>query len=91
VKDHRKHIAHAYCLSVHKSQGSQFRRVYFVVMKGHWRMLSRSLIYTGITRSQKGCVVLGDMGSFLQGVKQVNHKSTVLQQLALAEGADDER
>jgi len=90
TKEHRREIKLAYCLSVHKSQGSQFRRVYFVVLKNQWMMLSRSLIYTGVTRAQKGCVVLGDMGAFRQGINQIKHKRTILQHLAMMEAIEND-
>lgn len=42
----------AYAISVHKSQGSEFKRVYFVLPKSKKRLLSKELFYTGITRAQ---------------------------------------
>lgn len=81
-KDQVKEVAHAYCLSVHKSQGSQFRRVFFVCLKRHWHQLSRSLIYTAITRAQKGVVVLGELGAFYHGINVNVQKKTVIQYLA---------
>jgi len=42
----------AYALSVHKAQGSEFNRVYFILPKSKTRLLSRELFYTGITRAQ---------------------------------------
>ncbi len=69
----------AYCLSVHKSQGSQWRRVFFVVLKKHWYQLSRSLIYTGITRAMQGVCVCGEPQAFFHGINQIKEKKTVLQ------------
>lgn len=48
----------AYAISVHKSQGSEFSRVYFVVPKHKRALLSRELFYTGITRAQRHCTLL---------------------------------
>lgn len=43
----------AYTISVHKAQGSEFERVYFVLPKNKKSLLSTELLYTGITRAQK--------------------------------------
>ena len=48
----------AYAISVHKSQGSEFGRVYFVLPKYRTRLLSRELFYTGITRATRHCTLL---------------------------------
>ena len=43
----------AYAISVHKAQGSEFDRVYFILPKKKQALLSTELLYTGITRAQK--------------------------------------
>jgi len=48
----------AYAISVHKSQGSEFQRVYFVLPKHKRALLSRELFYTGLTRAQVHCTLL---------------------------------
>ena len=48
----------AYVISVHKSQGSEFDRVYFVVPKYKSALLSRELFYTGLTRASRHCTLL---------------------------------
>lgn len=48
----------AYAISVHKAQGSEFRRVYFVLPKHKRALLSRELFYTGLTRAQTHCTLL---------------------------------
>jgi len=80
-KNQLKEMSLAYCLSVHKSQGSQMRRVFFVCFDRHSRMLSRSLIYTAITRAQEGVCVMGNMRAFYAGINNVKSKRTVLQEL----------
>lgn len=47
----------AYAISVHKSQGSEFERVYFVLPKQKAALLSPELFYTGITRAARHCTV----------------------------------
>lgn len=48
----------AYAISTHKSQGSEFDYVYFILPKHKRGLLSRELFYTGITRAQKHCTIL---------------------------------
>jgi len=48
----------AYAISVHKSQGSEFQRVYLILPKHKRGLLSRELFYTGITRAQAHCTLL---------------------------------
>src|SRR5262249_47573197 len=48
----------AYAISVHKAQGSEFDRVYFVVPKEKTALLSPELFYTGITRATRHCTIL---------------------------------
>ena len=78
-KDQIRELKHAYCLSVHKAQGSQFRRVIFVCLRKHWYQLDRSLIYTAITRAQKGVCVIGELQAFYNGINTVKTKTTCLQ------------
>jgi len=48
----------AYAISVHKSQGSEFERVYFIVPKQKTALLSPELFYTGITRARRHCTLM---------------------------------
>jgi len=48
----------AYAISVHKAQGSEFQRVYFILPKHKRGLLSRELFYTGLTRAQIHCTLL---------------------------------
>ena len=59
-------LAHA--ISVHKAQGSQFRRVAAVVSKS--RILDHSLIYTGLTRGIEQVVFLGSKPTFEEAVRK---------------------
>ena len=57
----------AYAISVHKSQGSEFDRVYFILPKHRQALLSTELLYTAITRASRHCTVLiqEDVGPLL--------------------------
>ncbi|UII54983.1 ATP-dependent RecD-like DNA helicase [Cytobacillus spongiae] len=63
-------ITHAYCCSVHKSQGSEFPIVILPVVKSYYRMLRRNLIYTAITRSQQFLILCGEEDAFKMGIQR---------------------
>ncbi len=50
----------AYAVTIHKSQGSEFRYVYVLVPEGSDRLLSREILYTGITRAREGVILYGE-------------------------------
>ena len=52
-------LTHAYAISIHKSQGSEYPAVVIPVMTQHYVMLQRNLLYTGITRGKKLIVLVG--------------------------------
>ncbi|MYL47862.1 ATP-dependent RecD-like DNA helicase [Halobacillus litoralis] len=61
-------IMHAYCTSIHKSQGSEFSIVILPIVRSYRRMLRKNLIYTAITRSKQSLIICGDREAFLDGV-----------------------
>ncbi|MCY4145810.1 MAG: ATP-dependent RecD-like DNA helicase [Chloroflexi bacterium] len=52
-------LMHAYCISTHRSQGSEYPAVVMPVLTQHWMMLQRNLIYTAITRAKRLVVLVG--------------------------------
>lgn len=50
----------AYACTIHKSQGSEFTAVVMPLTMQFYRMLQRNLLYTGVTRAKKVCVLIGD-------------------------------
>jgi len=52
-------LVHAYAVSIHKSQGSEFPVVVVPLLMQHYMMLQRNLLYTGITRAQQLVVLVG--------------------------------
>jgi len=52
-------IALAYAITIHKSQGSEFPAVVIPLATQHFMLLQRNLIYTGITRSKRLLVLVG--------------------------------
>ncbi len=56
--DFQPHIAQAYAITVHKAQGSQFRRVIIPIHRS--RLLDRTLLYTAVTRAEEQVILVGD-------------------------------
>ena len=75
-------LNYAYALTVHKSQGSQYRKVIIVMLARDKFQLDRSLIYTGVTRTREECVLVGDFNALAAGISHVRTKKTVLQLIA---------
>ncbi|MFE8696822.1 ATP-dependent RecD-like DNA helicase [Cytobacillus sp. FJAT-53684] len=65
-------ITHAYCCSVHKSQGSEFPIVILPVVKSYYRMLRRNLLYTAITRSKQFLILCGEEEALRMGVERAD-------------------
>ena len=57
-----------YAMTVHKSQGSEFGRVVLVLPEKPSRILTRELVYTGVTRAVEGVVIVGSAGVLTSGV-----------------------
>ena len=62
-------VALAYAVSIHKSQGSEYPAVVIPMMKQHYMMLRRNLLYTGITRGKKMVVLVGQRQAIGMAVK----------------------
>lgn len=63
-------IRHAYAISIHKSQGSEFNIIIMPICSSYMRMLYKKLIYTGITRAKKSLILLGSKNVFLSTVNK---------------------
>ena len=57
--DELDEITHAYAMTIHKSQGSEFPVVIMPIFTSHYMMLERNLIYTGMTRSKQLLIIIG--------------------------------
>ena len=62
-------IVHAYAVSVHKAQGSEYPAVIFPVLTQHYILLQRNLIYTAVTRARRLAVLVGTRRALAIGVK----------------------
>ncbi len=64
-------IVHAYAVSVHKSQGSEYPAVIFPVLTQHYILLHRNLIYTAVTRARRLAVIVGTRKALAIGIKSL--------------------
>lgn len=58
----------SYAISIHKSQGSEFRVVIIPIFMQHFVLLQRNLIYTAITRAKQYCVLIGQPRAIAMGI-----------------------
>lgn len=58
----------SYACTIHKSQGSEYPVVVMPLLMSHYIMLQRNLVYTGVTRAKKLCVVIGDGRAMYQAI-----------------------
>jgi exodeoxyribonuclease V alpha subunit len=67
-------LALAYAISIHKSQGSEYPVVIVPLMKAHFMMLQRNLIYTAITRGRKKVFLVGEPAAYAMAVRNAESK-----------------
>ena len=78
----------AYALTVHKSQGSEFDEVLLVLPSSESPVLTRELVYTGITRARNRVTLQGERQTFLQGCeRRVQRASALAEKLGWDAGA----
>jgi exodeoxyribonuclease V alpha subunit len=67
--DELDELAHAYAVTIHRSQGSQFPAVVIPLTTSSWMMLQRNLLYTGVTRPRKLVVLAGSRRALAAAVR----------------------
>ena len=67
-------LTHAYAVSIHKSQGSEYAAVVIPLVTQHYMMLQRSLLYTAVTRGKKLVVIVGSKRAVALAVKNADAK-----------------
>ncbi|HEX2145566.1 MAG TPA: ATP-dependent RecD-like DNA helicase [Glycomyces sp.] len=63
-------LVHAYAITVHRSQGSEYAAVVIPVTTSAWTMLQRNLIYTAITRAKRLVVLVGSKEALAAAVRR---------------------
>ncbi len=61
-------IRHAYAITIHKSQGSEFDHVIMPISYQYGLMLYNKILYTGVSRAKKSLIIIGDAAAFYKGV-----------------------
>ncbi len=76
-------ITHAYGITIHKSQGSEYKITILPMLKGHSFMLNKKLIYTAITRAKEMLVIVGSKELIEKSIKKEipNRQSTLTKRL----------
>lgn len=67
--DELDELAHAYAVSIHRSQGSEYPAVVIPLATSAWMMLQRNLLYTAITRAKQLVVIVGSRRALAQAVR----------------------
>lgn len=72
-----------YALTVHKSQGSEWRKVFCVFHNSHATMIQRELLYTAVTRAKEELYVICEPETFVNGIKSQRIKGNTLAEKAM--------
>ena len=89
--DELDELAHAYAVTIHRSQGSEYPAVVIPLTVSSWMMLRRNLLYTGITRAKRLVVLAGSRRALAAAVRTpgAGRRHTALaQRLAAAPPAE---
>lgn len=72
-------LSHAYAISIHKAQGSEFEIVLMPISTEYTIMLKRKLIYTAVTRAKNTLMMIGDVNALERGITQIEgNRDTIL-------------
>lgn len=69
TKGELSEVQHAYAISIHKSQGSEYPVVIIPLLKQHFLLLQRNLVYTGITRARQKVYLVGSLDAYAMAIK----------------------
>ena len=69
TKGELSEIQHAFAISIHKSQGSEYPIVIIPLLKQHFLLLQRNLVYTGITRARSKVYIVGSIDAYAMAIK----------------------
>ena len=72
-----------YALTVHKSQGSEWRKVFFCLHQSHATMVQRELLYTAVTRAREELYIICEPESFVNGIQSQRVKGNTLAEKAI--------
>ncbi len=72
--DERDQLLHAYAITIHKAQGSEYPAVVVALTTEHYPLLERNLVYTAVTRGRKLVVVVGQRRALAMAVKNARSR-----------------
>ena len=80
TNDDMEYLDLSYCISIHKSQGAEFPTVIIPLLKEHYVMLRRNLLYTAISRAKSKVVLIGQRQAVFTAIHKndVDKRNTVL-------------
>ena len=84
-------IKHAYCISIHKSQGSEFPHVLIPISRIYHNMLYNKLIYTGVSRAKRSLILIGEPDSLIMAIHNeysTNRQTNLKEELINAIGEE---
>jgi exodeoxyribonuclease V alpha subunit len=70
--DELDELSHAYAVTIHRSQGSEYPAVVIPMTTGAWMMLQRNLLYTAVTRAKRLVVLVGSRRAIGQAVRSAS-------------------
>ena len=79
-KEDMFYVKHAYAISIHKAQGSEFAHVIMPICNSYHKMLYNKLIYTGVSRAKKSLIIIGEEEAFKMAIENdyaTNRKTTL--------------
>lgn len=71
-----------YAMTIHKAQGSEWKKVFLLLHGSHNFMLKRELLYTAVTRASEQLIIVCEQDSFIKGIKQQAIKGDTLAEKA---------
>lgn len=75
-------ISLGYAMTVHKSQGSEWKRVFFLTHQSHATMMQRELLYTGVTRAREELIIVCEPDGLTKAILSQKVKGNTLQEKA---------
>lgn len=91
VKEWKEQLSLAYCISIHKSQGSQFPVVIIAMVNADSIMLKRNLFYTAVTRASRFLLLVGQQQAFETSVYRNNTTRNTLMKQRLTTAFHDSK
>jgi len=67
-------LEHAFAVTIHKSQGTEYTAVIIPIYRGSSRLFNRNLLYTGVTRAKRMVILVGNLGIVNEMIDNISEK-----------------